>query len=144
MINKIVTDIDFLRQKSQPVLIEAEANSIAKLLDITLFRNGSGLGLSAIQIGISKQVSVIRYKDFFITLFNAEIIDYSGETIILEGEGCLSFPDKYITTRRNKKITIKNGDDKIYYFEDMLSCVVQHEIEHGSGILFIDREVNDK
>lgn len=144
MTNKIITDIEFLRQKSLPVKTEAEANGIARLLDLALFRNGSGFGLSAIQIGIQRQVAVIRYKDTFLTLYNAEIIDYSGETIVLDGEGCLSFPDKYIKTRRNKQITVKNGDGKLYDFQDMLAIIVAHEIEHGLGILFIDREFNDK
>lgn len=137
MINKIITDIEFLRQKSKPVLIEAEVNGIAKLLDIALFRNGSGLGLSAIQIGIPKQVSVIRYEDTFITLYNAEITEYSGDRVILE-EGCLSIPGKYISVSRNRRITVKNGDGLNYVFKDIVARIVQHEIAHWRGELIID------
>ena len=74
-------------------------------------------------------------------MINPEIIKKSGKTI--DVEGCLSFPEVYGTVERFDDITVRFVDREGYEVEveasDYLSRVMQHEIEHLDGGLFIDK-----
>jgi len=133
----IITDIKKLRQKSKPVEELKELDTLFKKLDFELFTAGGGNGLSGIQIGIPLRIAIINYRGSYYRLFNAEIIEWSG-TLIMEGEGCLSLPGQYGKTRRHEKVTVRNGDGKIYYLKGIEAVVAQHEIGHWNGYLFID------
>ena len=146
---KLVTDANFLRQKSEPVATVAEAKEIvAKLKEALLAYEG--YGLSAIQIGIPKQVAVIRSKHTeLVAIINPVIVEKEGE-FGFEGEGCLSFPGVFAKTRRYQHYVIKNqvidGDafreeTQYYYYEpedkegrytDLEAIAAQHEIDHFS------------
>ena len=51
---------------------------------------------------------------------------------------------KYIDTNRMNKITVKNGDGKEHSLEGFEAVVVQHELDHWDGILFLDRGVENE
>ena len=146
-IRKILTEPDpFLRQKSKKV---DEVNSeIRSLMDdmIETMYNAPGIGLAAIQIGVSKRVIVIDLsKDdekktplFFI---NPEIITKSGNDASYE-EGCLSVPNQFAEVCRPDTCKVKyldyDGKEKILEAKGLLATCIQHEMDHLEGILFID------
>lgn len=153
---KIVRDKDYLHKKTEPVSSVDEGNEIAKTLLKFLDENKFGIGLSAIQIGIPKSVSVVRVKKDSppIILMNPSIIEHSKEKIVF-AEGCLSLPGKVITTLRSQKIKISalNFANDLPFGPDvdpvtqesvstdygLLECIcIQHEIDHNNGILIVD------
>jgi peptide deformylase len=138
MKRQIITDISFLKQKSVPVRPE-EIKEIIGDLEDTLAETKSGIGLSGVQIGILKQVAIIRIdRDTQINLINAYITDkeYKFRHI---GEGCLSFPALKIDTIRYNAIRyVSNGEEK--YAEGLLAVAIQHEADHLNGVTMLDRK----
>jgi len=132
MIKKIVTDIAFLRTKSEKVGF-FESRGIIKDLEDTLKETKNGIGLSAIQIGVAKKVSILRLPNFKLNLINAEIIEKS-EPIRFPGECCLSLPGLSIDTRRYNYIKLNNGKE----CKGIIAVCIQHEIAHWNGRLIID------
>jgi peptide deformylase len=103
--------------------------------------------LAAIQIDRSEKVVIIR-ADFddketreFTALINPAIIKYEG-TIEEDYEGCLSVSDIYGKVPRHTKIRIKaldkDGNEVRFKAEGFLARVIQHEVDHTNGIVFID------
>jgi peptide deformylase len=76
-----------------------------------------------------------------VVLVNPEIVAAEGEVII--EEGCLSVPEYQAEVKRYEKITVRgldlNGEEVEIEAEGLLAVVLQHEIDHLNGILFIDR-----
>ena len=138
-----------------------EAKEIIDKLKVALDKCETGLGLSAIQIGIPKKVGVIKKsKDEYEYLINSTIKE-SAEEFVYYREGCLSFPNVYINTKRYKHFTIQNQrirDNKLeeqteyYYYstdskevgnDGVIAIAVQHEINHFNGITIFDRKIDD-
>lgn len=135
MQKKIVSDIRFLRQKSKEADKDVISNLFTDLEDS--LKPVKGYGLCAVQIGVPLRVSVIRLPKCKLNLWNPKIIEKCNRFRFL-GEGCLSVPGLYIDTARYREITIKNGDGRTYSLEGMEAIVVQHEIDHMNGRLFLD------
>ena len=106
-----------------------------------------GAALAAIQIGESFKLTVVR-NDFddpknkdFTTLINPEIVKSSTEEVS-DVEGCLSVPGIYGRVKRPLKIKVKaldiNGDPVRLTLEGFPARVLQHEIDHMNGIIFLD------
>ncbi len=105
-----------------------------------------GIGLAAPQIGISKQIIAVdaselvedEYPRVFI---NPEILESSGEWVV--EEGCLSIPGVREEVKRPEKILLKFQDETGELFTEeysgWLARILQHEIDHLNGILFVDR-----
>ena len=134
-----------LRQKSLPVRrINADARSLIEQMRKVMKQN-NGVGLAAIQIGEPTRIIVCEIDDKFYTFINPEIIKSFSETSVTE-EGCLSLPNMYGEVERPKKISLKaiNFDGKKIKIKafGLLARVVQHEIDHLDGILFIDKAKN--
>ena len=136
-----------LRQKAEKIhSVGIEEINIAKKMR-NIMLNAPGVGLAANQIGILKQIVTICYldketeKEIKYNLYNPNILSYSTETIVME-EGCLSVPEQFIEIERPKKITFEylNDNNKIIKKEadGIESRILQHEIDHLSGKLFID------
>ncbi len=144
---KIVIEPDpILRKKSDP--LEKVDNTIRKLLNEMLdtMYSAPGIGLAAVQIGILKRIIVIdiaKEKDNKSPIFmvNPEIISKSNKTSIYE-EGCLSLPGHFAEIERPAKCLVKfldyNGKKKEINAEGLLATVIQHEVDHLNGVLFID------
>jgi peptide deformylase len=104
-----------------------------------------GVGLAAPQIGISRQVIVVdlsktKGKKDFMCLINPKIV--SNEGFQIDEEGCLSIPDLTSKVKRFKRIVVSyqdiDGKPAEISAEDRFAVVLQHEIDHLHGILFID------
>lgn len=103
--------------------------------------------LAAVQVDRLERVVIVR-GDFddkgsreFVTLINPEIVKYEGE-IVADYEGCLSVQHVYGKVPRYSKIRVKalnlDGDEIRLRAEGFLARVIQHEIDHTNGIIFID------
>jgi len=108
--------------------------------------------ISAVQINHLDRVVIIR-SDFddkavrdFTALINPEIIKLEGE-ITEDYEGCLSVPDVYGKVPRYNKARVRamdiNGNEVRFKTDGFLARIVQHEIDHTNGIVFIDH-IRDK
>lgn len=145
---KIVTYPDtFLKKPTRPV-----ENIDGKLMDAvgnmgeTMYA-APGIGLAAIQVGIDQSFLVYDIlpsdeKRLLSVLVNPRIVEKEGE-IVSENEGCLSVPDYRADVKRYASIIVEGYDanEKPVRIEahDLLSIVLQHEIDHLQGTLFIDR-----
>ncbi len=119
----------------------------------TMYKN-DGIGLAASQVGILKRMIVydISYiqedakKEGHI-LINPKITSRSKTMIEVE-EGCLSFPDVYNNVLRHEKVTVEytnlDGKKKKISAKDIEAVVLQHEIDHLDGIVFLDRVKEQK
>ncbi len=117
----------------------------------TMF-DAPGVGLASPQVGVNKRVIVYDSnaakpdKDDliqeFTALINPEIIAASG-SIISEKEACLSVVDFSSDVKRYENVTVKaldiEGNQLEFDAQGILAIIMQHEIDHLDGILFIDR-----
>ena len=136
-----------LRQKALKIdRIEKEDINIAnKMMDVMI--REPGVGLAANQVGILKQIVTINFEDKEkgkekkYILFNPKILSSSKETIVME-EGCLSLPEQYADIERPQKITLQYLNEKNKLIKKTVdgyeSRILQHEIDHLSGKLFVD------
>jgi len=105
-----------------------------------------GVGLAANQIGVSLQVVVIDTSEDSEerkprVLVNPEIIEGEGSQV--GEEGCLSVIDFCADVKRFRKITVRardiEGNEEEFEAEDRFARIIQHEVDHLNGVLFIDR-----
>lgn len=152
--NLIVLPAPALRQKSERVSeINDEVrdlidNMISAALDWEDSRpHEISAALAAVQINHLKRVVIIR-SDFeeksnreFTTLINPEIVKYEGD-IIDDYEGCLSVTGIYGKVPRHSKIRVRaldvDGNEVRFKAEGFLARVIQHEIDHTKGVVFVD------
>jgi peptide deformylase len=138
----ITTENPILRQKAKK--IHHFDPSLQKLVDdmFETMHEANGVGLAAPQIAQSIRVFVAEYEDRKVAVFNPEIVKAEGEET--GQEGCLSIPG-YIgeNIRRATKIQVKGQDVRGKAIrvnaEGWFARILQHEIDHLDGILFIDR-----
>lgn len=101
-----------------------------------------GVGLSAPQIGQNIRLIAVNTKDGPVYMINPKIRRKSWKKEWGE-EGCLSVPDVFGEVKRNYKITYvyldKKGQIKKARAQGLMARVIQHEIDHLDGILFIDK-----
>jgi len=108
--------------------------------------NAPGVGLAAIQVGWDKSVLIYDIAPYdqdpsLQVLINPRIVDQEGE-ILSENEGCLSVPEFRADVNRYASILVEGVDREgrpvQIEAEGMLAIVLQHEIDHLKGKLFID------
>ncbi|MCL1786051.1 MAG: peptide deformylase [Alphaproteobacteria bacterium] len=135
-----------LRDVAAPVLeitdeIRAALRQMGDMMDAQ-----NGVGLAAPQVGISSRFLVMRKPGSLICMINPKITEKSKDTIVLE-EGCLSVlgPDGipiFVDVARPESIVVEwtdeFGDKHSQKISGIVARVVQHEIDHLDGILFID------
>jgi peptide deformylase len=103
-----------------------------------------GVGLAATQVNVAKQILVARDPDtdHLYVLVNPQIVAFSEKTVV-ESEGCLSLPKLQAEVERAHKIEVKAQDPEgraVYIkAKEMFARVLQHEIDHLHGVLYIDR-----
>jgi peptide deformylase len=135
-----------LKSKSKPVA--AVDDRIRALMDDMLetMYHAPGIGLAAPQIGVLERVIVMdigrKEEDRApIRMVNPEIVWASDEDNTYE-EGCLSVPEHYSNVVRPKEIKVRyldeTGAKREIHADGLLATVVQHEMDHLDGILFID------
>jgi peptide deformylase len=144
----ITTENPVLRQKAKKV--HRFDSSLSKLVDdmFETMHAAHGVGLAAPQIALSIRLLVAEYEDeesekhHKAVLFNPEIVRAEGEEI--GTEGCLSIPG-YAgeNIRRAARIVVKGQDVRGKAIkvnaEGWWARILQHEIDHLDGILFVDR-----
>lgn len=103
-----------------------------------------GIGLAAPQIGKSIRLIVVSTKEKPLVLFNPKLSKFSLRKEILE-EGCLSIPGVWGSVRRHKRLRWEgydeNGNPISGTAEGLFARVLQHEVDHINGVLFIDRVI---
>lgn len=134
---------DKLLKPATPV---ADVSKIQGLIDDlieTMYDTEDGIGLAATQVGRSEAVVVIDIsdnRDEPLVLVNPEITH--GEEKAKAQEGCLSVPGYYADVERFTNVTVaaldREGKAVTITSEDFLAIVMQHEIDHLKGTLFID------
>ena len=136
-----------LRQKADKIQsVGVKEKEIAKKM-MQIMIKAPGVGLAANQIGILKQIVTIFFvdqktkKETQYILYNPNIVSYSQEKIVME-EGCLSLPEQFGEIERPKSIVVEYLDENNKQITKEVSGVesriLQHEIDHLSGKLFVD------
>jgi len=101
-----------------------------------------GVGLAAPQVGVPLRVIIVALpEEEPFALINPEVLRRSGERVVKEG--CLSFPGYWGEVKRSIEVRVKGRDEKgrevRIKARELLAQVLEHEIDHLDGILFIDR-----
>lgn len=145
---------EHLRQRSKRIAVVTDdvKQLISDMKAATLDWEASrphelGVALAAVQVDKLERIIIIRnnFDDKedkgFVTLINPEVIKVEGE-ITYDHEGCLSIPDTYGLVPRHDKVRIRalneNGHQVRLKAHGFLARVLQHEIDHTNGIVFID------
>lgn len=136
---------DVLRQKSVPYKDEEINDDLKKLSEEMLetMVASNGVGLAAPQVGINKRMFVAMADDDVKRVFvNPVIVRTSDDSVPYE-EGCLSVPKVYEEIMRPSKVSVQaQGLDGRHFSIDadgLLARIIQHEIDHLDGVIFIDR-----
>ncbi len=113
--------------------------------------SADGIGLAAPQVGIHKQLIVIDCEPDNpeappLVLINPTIKS-SGKTVCKDQEGCLSIPGVYLDVERPETIEVaykdESGRPRTLKADGLLARAIQHELDHLSGVLFVDRVENE-
>lgn len=136
-----------LRRETQK--IDSFDSSLAEFVKnmFKTMKKEEGIGLAAPQVGHSKKILVVDISTIEDEEFNEaqafvnpEIIESWGESIV--EEGCLSIPEIREDVSRPSGIKIKYQDETgknfVSDFEGWMARVLQHEVDHLNGILFLD------
>lgn len=143
---KILTQPNpILRKKSVKIdLTEITGREFKKLISSmakTMLKT-DGVGLAAPQIGRNIRLAVINSKDGVFCLINPKLTKKSWAREPGQ-EGCLSIPGVFGQVKRHKKISLTyyDGDGKKIKLTatGLMARVIQHEIDHLDGVLFIDK-----
>ncbi len=134
-----------LRQEARPITVFDEAlKQLAADMGETMY-DAPGVGLAANQIGVLKQIVVVdiskdEEKKEFIALVNPVIS--KGEGCVAGEEGCLSVLEYEAKVERFQKIHVEaqdlDGKPISFDAEDRFARIIQHEVDHLRGTLFID------
>ncbi len=126
-------------------LVTAVDDDVRKLIaDMAeTMKDAPGVGLAAPQVGVQRRVLVYQAfeDDELRALINPEIAKAEGE--VVENEGCLSIPGLAYPVARAERIVVRAMNEAGEVFEhaaeDFEARVIQHEVDHLNGILYIDR-----
>lgn len=136
-----------LREKSAPIeRVDDDVRALANNMLETMYA-APGIGLAAVQVGVLRRLLILDTakgedvpKEPFV-LINPEILSF-GDTPRVHEEGCLSIPRMYAEVERPALVRVRyvdlDGKQQEREFADLQSTVVQHEIDHLEGVLFID------
>jgi len=130
-----------LNQKSKRISkIDDSLRNFCKSMIDTMYEN-NGVGLSAPQVGVLKRIIVVLDENKPLVMINPEIVEASEEKVLMN-EGCLSVPNEYHDLERSKSVKVKYRDTKgkpnIKLLDGMTARIVQHEIDHLDGKLFVE------
>jgi peptide deformylase len=132
---------EVLRAVAEPVrMVDTSIRDlVTEMADIMY--SAHGVGLAAPQVARSIRLLVYDAGDGLKVLINPEILKMKGEQYEPE-EGCLSIPGLRGVVKRAKEISVKalDGDGRPVRFRaiDFEARVIQHEVDHLNGVLFID------
>ncbi len=136
MVKPLMHDPMFLAQKSQPATAD-DLQTAQDLLDTLTANKERCVGMAANMIGVLRNIIVFDDEGQYMVMFNPEIIRTAGpyET----EESCLSLLGGPRKTTRYKKIKVRYQNEKfqtrLKTFEGLSAQIIQHEVDHCSGIL---------
>lgn len=149
-----------LRQKAKPVAkIDKKVLTLIDSMRETLVaqKDPEGVGLAAPQVGKSLQIFLVHYKSFNQVFINPQILEVDkAKKINKEGkrknkeilEGCLSLPHYYGPIKRSQKVKLayqnEKGEKITKEFTGFDAQIVQHEVDHLEGRLFVDKILEQK
>ncbi len=128
-----------LRQVAEPwdFTVDGEAHDLVRHISKVMMEN-NGIGLAGPQVGISKRIFVMGNETKLFACINPEILE--GEGQVMDKEGCLSFPDLWLSVKRNEKIKVRYfnaaGGEVVAEFSGIMARVFQHERDHLDGICY--------
>ncbi|QYJ91712.1 peptide deformylase [Shewanella halotolerans] len=132
-----------LKRKAKPVEDIAAVQGFIDDLIETMYHTDDGIGLAATQVGSEHAILVIDLsedRDQPLVVINPEFVERSGE--IVGEEGCLSIPGYRAKVTRFEKVKVKalNREGEAFEIEsdDFLAIVLQHEMDHLDGKVFIE------
>lgn len=129
-----------LRQKSSATYISPSDQYVENFIQTMIQANG--IGLASIQVGDTTPYVVVLTDNGPIFALEPKILK-AGKTLQVIEEGCLSIPGIYGLVRRPNEVTVEftdlQGKKQREKFYDIEATCWQHEIDHLSGILFIDK-----
>lgn len=131
-----------LKTISDPVreITESVKSLISDLEETTSLPGRAGV--AANQIGVNLRAFSFHVEGKLGHLINPEIVELSGELVILD-EGCLSLPEIWGKTPRHTKVKVRglnvSGESVEIEAEGLLAQVMQHEIDHLDGMVYLDR-----
>jgi peptide deformylase len=139
-----------LRKKSSLVkkdsILAKEIKNLLADLEKTMLEK-DGIGIAAPQIGKNIRLILVNTKHGVLAMFNP-VLEKKSWAKELGEEGCLSVPDVFGKVKRHKKVTCKYYNKEAVTVsldaEGLLARVIQHEMDHLDGILFIDKASNIK
>lgn len=144
----ITNNEEALRVVCEDVLPE-EVGSLIEILEKELDYSNRlgrpGIGLAAPQIGIAKKIAIIRLgNNLNFNLINAKLKQGYNPSIFRQ-EGCLSFPGRVEDTLRYQEVLIENNFSYSNSFiaTGLVAVVCQHELDHVTSTLFIDKVVKN-
>ncbi|UCG86024.1 MAG: peptide deformylase [Gemmatimonadota bacterium] len=118
-------------------------NAIRQLVEdlFDTMRADDGVGLAANQVGIARRVAVVEVSDEpSVVLIDPMIVEREGK--VRGEEGCLSIPDIFGDVDRAERVVVETttleGERIRVEASDLRARVIQHEIDHLDGVLFID------
>jgi peptide deformylase len=139
-----------LRQPAKRIAkVDDAVRQLAKEMLQTMY-SANGIGLAAPQVGIHKQLIVVdcepdKPENQPLILINPQITRTSQDLCVVE-EGCLSIPNVYFEVTRPKAIEVSYKDEfgrpQKRQVAGLLARVIQHEIDHLNGVVFVDRVDN--
>ena len=143
----IITNPDLLRFPCEDVQL-SEIEELRQKLETELNNSESlgfpGIGLACPQIGIYKKMAIVRVplrdgKIIRLDLVNCRIIA-GYDKAVFDNEGCLSIPDRVERTLRYQEILVEGNlaEPKRFIAQGLVAVVIQHELDHLSGILLPD------
>ncbi len=144
MIQKVVQEPGSVLRKIAPACDHIQSVKSKKLTADMLdtMREKKGVGIAAPQIGESVQVIIVDTNDGPLTLFNPQIVKTSKKKESGE-EGCLSVVGVYGMVPRFVSVEVEaidmNGQPVHLKATNFFARVLQHEVDHLNGVLFIDR-----
>lgn len=139
-----------LRQPAKRVAsIDAEVRELVREMLQTMY-SADGIGLAAPQVAVHKQVIVIDCEPENpatppLVFINPAIKSYSRQESVCQ-EGCLSIPGVYLDVKRPAAIEVSYRDEygrpQTLKATELLARAIQHEMDHLTGVLFVDRVEN--
>jgi peptide deformylase len=138
-----------LSEKSKKItLIDDSIKKLADDMAETMKGYGteeeSGVAIAAVQVGVPIRMTVVRdddEPDGYFVLINPEVVKGSKQEI-LDMEGCMSVPQKYGKVSRFEKVKVKgldiNGKKIEVKADGLMARILQHEIDHMNGKLFLN------
>ena len=140
-----------LRQPAKRIAkVDDSIRQLVKEMLQTMY-SADGIGLAAPQVAVNKQLIVIDCEPNNpdtppLVLINPKITKYGNDLCNAE-EGCLSIPGVYLEVTRPEAIEVsfkdENGRPRKLKANGLLSRAIQHEMDHLSGVMFVDRVEND-